>query len=208
MVSIGLDGIPHDVGSDISAALESDPVLAREAEAEQEETKVAIQVVDAANKEEQKSDGKLILAEEIVEGRISWKALKLFLDGLGGGHPFLFMTIWMGGLTLAHIAISFGVWFLGYWGSQYENHRPEQVNVPQSVLSCYSFSQISINVTLSVISYLFTYTLILVSFTLVYALAATFFNFGTQRASRSIGAKLVDSVLGSTLRLVKLIAAS
>ena len=30
VVSIGLDGIPHDVGSDISAALESDPVLARE----------------------------------------------------------------------------------------------------------------------------------------------------------------------------------
>ena len=134
MVSIGLDGIPHDMGTDVSAALElesleSDPVLARKAETEQEESDVEKQVVDASHKKEQESDGKLILAGEIVEGRITWKAIKLYLDGLGGKHPFLFMTVWMGGLFAMHMAIIFGIWFLGYWGSQYENHLPEEISV-------------------------------------------------------------------------------
>ena len=129
MVSIGLDGIPHDVGTDISAALESDPVLAREANVEQEGSNVEKQVVDGVNKEEQKSDGKLILAEEIVEGRITWRAIKLYLDGLGGKHPFLFMAVWIVGIAATHAAMNFGIWFLGYWGSQYENHLPEEVRV-------------------------------------------------------------------------------
>jgi hypothetical protein len=126
VVSIGLDGIPHVVGFDISAVLENDLALARKAEAEQEESDV---VVDDVNKEEQKSDGKLILAEEIVEGRITWRAIKLYLDGLGGGHPFIFMTVWLVGLAVTHAAVNFGVWFLGYWGSQYDNHPPDQVQV-------------------------------------------------------------------------------
>ena len=128
MVSIGLDGIPHDVGTNISAALESDPVLAHEADTEQQQSDIEKQVVDASNKEE-KSDGKLILAEEIVEGRITWRAIKLYLDGLSGGHPFMFMTFWLVGLMTTHAAVNFGVWFLGYWGSQYDNHPPDQVQV-------------------------------------------------------------------------------
>ncbi|KAF8803422.1 multidrug resistance-associated ABC transporter [Phlegmacium glaucopus] len=181
VISIGPDGIPRDVGSDISAALESDPVLAREAEAEaeQEETEVAKQVEETIDKEEQKSDGKLILAEEIVEGRITWKAIKLFIDGLGGKHPFLFITVWLGGLLVTHAAISFGLWFLGYWGSQYDNRLPEQVHVSY---------------------YLSIYALIVVGFTSTYVLTTTYYYVGTQRASRSINGKLVDSVLGSTLR--------
>lgn len=129
MVSIGLNGIPHDVGTDIVAVLESDPILAREADAEQEASAIEEQVVDTANKEDQKSDGKLILAEEIVEGRIAWKAFKLYLDGLGDNRPFLFTAVWLAGLLATHSALSFGIWFLGYWGSQYENHHPEEVDV-------------------------------------------------------------------------------
>lgn len=131
MVSIGLDGIPRDVGTDIAAVLESDPVLAREVDAEQEESALEEQVVDAVNKEEQKSDGKLILAEEIVEGRITWKALKLYLDGLSGDHPIVFAVVssWLAGFLSVHVASNFSVWFLEYWGSQYENHHPEEVRV-------------------------------------------------------------------------------
>ena len=81
------------------------------------------------NEEERKSDGKLISAEEIVEGRITWKALKLFVDGLGGKHTSLFMTVWIVGLVATHISMNFGVWFVGYWGSQYETRHPEQVRV-------------------------------------------------------------------------------
>ena len=117
------------MGTDISAALESGPNLAREVDAEQEESEIEKQVVDEVDKAEQNSDGKLILAEEIEEGRVSWKAFKLYLDGLGGQHPFLFATVCVVGLLLAYVALSFGVWFLGYWGSQYENHPPEEVHV-------------------------------------------------------------------------------
>ena len=128
MVSIDLNGVPHDVGTDIAAALESNPVLAQMADTEQQESDIEKQVVDDVNKEEKK-DGKLILAEEIVEGRITWKALKLYFDNLGGNHPFLFAAVWISGFLVSHGALSFGIWFLGYWGSQYENHHPEEVRV-------------------------------------------------------------------------------
>ena len=129
MVSIDLNGVPHDAGTDIAAVLESDSVLAHKADAAQQESDVERQVLDVVNKEEQTSDGKLILAEEIIEGRITWKALKLYLNGLGGNHPYLFAAIWIPGILATHVAINFGTWFLGYWGSQYENHHPEEVRV-------------------------------------------------------------------------------
>ena len=128
MVSIDLNGVPREV-TDLAAALESDPVLAHDIDTVQQESDIEKQVVDGVNKEERKLDGKLILAEEIVEGRITWKALKLYLDGLGGKHPFLFATVWIAGLLATHVAINFGTWFLGYWGSQYETHHPEDVRV-------------------------------------------------------------------------------
>jgi hypothetical protein len=128
VVSVDLNGVPRDVGTDIAAVLERDPVLAQMADAEQQEADIEEQVIDAVNKEERK-DGKLILAEEIAEGRITWKALKLYLDGLGGNHPFLFAVVWISGLLAKHLAINFGIWFLGYWGSQYETHHPEEVQV-------------------------------------------------------------------------------
>ena len=56
---------------------------------------------------------------------------------------------------------------------------------------------------LASISYLTLYSLILVFFVLTYLAAMLFYYVGTQRASRSINAKLVDSVLGSTLRSVR-----
>jgi translation elongation factor EF-Ts len=70
VVSVDLNGILHDVGTDIAAALESDPVLAQMADTEQQEADIEKQVLDAGNKEERK-DGTLILAEEIVEGRMT-----------------------------------------------------------------------------------------------------------------------------------------
>jgi hypothetical protein len=35
------------------------------------------------------SDGKPIIAEEIVEGHITWNSLKLLMESLGGGVPYL-----------------------------------------------------------------------------------------------------------------------
>lgn len=86
-------------------------------------------VIDKVVKEADKPDGKLILAEEIAEGRVTWRSMMLFLKGLGGDKPIFFMTAWMMGIALMHGGSMLGVWFLGFWGSQYETHAPEEVHV-------------------------------------------------------------------------------
>jgi hypothetical protein len=81
-------------------------------------------------KEGGQPDGKLILAEEIAQGRVTRKSLMLFLKGLGGDNPIFFLAAWMLGLALMHGGSMVALWFLGFWGSQYETHAPEDVRVP------------------------------------------------------------------------------
>ncbi|KAF8966908.1 multidrug resistance-associated ABC transporter [Flammula alnicola] len=178
IVSVGADGVAHEVGTDMSAVL-ADPTLAREVEQEQDEAEMEKEVVDTVKKEGGQPDGKLILAEEIAEGRVTWKSLMLFLKGLGGDKPIFFLIAWILGLALMHGGNMLAVWFLGFWGSQYETHAPEDVRVP---------------------FYLSLYSMILLAALLTYLVAATTYNLGTLRASRTINAQLIDSVLGSTLR--------
>ena len=80
--------------------------------------------------EETKSDGKLIVAEEVEEGHISWKALKLYLAGLGGNHPMLFFIACIGGILITESFGAFETWYLGYWAGKYEEAAdPRDVNV-------------------------------------------------------------------------------
>lgn len=130
MIQVGLDGVAHEIGTDISAVLVHDPLLAKEVEQEKEEAEMEAAVIDKVVKEADKPDGKLILAEEIAEGRVTWRSMMLFLKGLGGDKPIFFMTAWMTGIALMHGSSMLGVWFLGFWGSQYETHAPEEVHVP------------------------------------------------------------------------------
>jgi len=129
IVAIDLDGFAHEV-ADISEVLVHDKILAHELEKEEEEAEIEKEVIDNVKKDDKQPDGKLILAEEIAEGHISWKAIKLFITGLGGDLPILVLTLWMGGVALMHVANSFAVWFLGVWGSQYETHHTSDVDVP------------------------------------------------------------------------------
>jgi hypothetical protein len=73
--------------------------------------------------------GKLIIAEEIHKGHIGSKAMKLFFTSLGGRHPFRFFSLWLAGHFISYCMVSFNLWFLGYWGSQYENHHAKEVPV-------------------------------------------------------------------------------
>ena len=73
-------------------------------------------------------DGKLILAEEIEEGHVSWRAIKLYFKGLGGSTPLLFVVVWVGGMFVLEGCVMFSVWFLGYWGTQYETKEPGEVS--------------------------------------------------------------------------------
>ncbi|KDR71021.1 hypothetical protein GALMADRAFT_254171 [Galerina marginata CBS 339.88] len=179
IVSVSLDGFAHDVGTDMSAVLAADPLLAEQVEHEENEAELEKEVVDEVKKEDPKKDGKLILAEEIVEGRVTIHSMMLFLRGLGGNHPYFFLAVWILGLALMHGGNMFAVWFLGYWGSQYDSHNPEDIRV---------------------VYYLSLYSSILLASVAVYVLAYITYIYATMRASWKINGQLVDSVLGSTLR--------
>ncbi len=131
IVAVGLDGVAREV-SDISEVLESDKILASEVEKEDDKAEVETETIDSDNKKDEKeADGKLILAEEIEVGHVSWKAIKLYLKGLGGDAPIFFLTIWLVGTVLVEACNMFAVWFLGYWGTQYETHDPSEVTTSQ-----------------------------------------------------------------------------
>lgn len=123
IVSLGQDGIVRSQLTDI-VSLHADPNLAAEAEVDPE-------ILEARNEGlpllANKVGGKLIVAEEIVEGHITWKSMKLFLTGLGGDHPWIFFFLWLTGNLLSDWVNTFQVWFLGFWGSQYENHPSSEV---------------------------------------------------------------------------------
>ncbi|PPQ91593.1 hypothetical protein CVT25_013697, partial [Psilocybe cyanescens] len=123
--------------------------------------------------------GKLVMKEEITEGHITWRSLKLFLSGLGGDYPFIFYSIWLSGFLITDWVTIFQVWFLGYWGTQYEGRAPSEVND---------------------FYFLTLYTLLLLTAIVLFSAVYVFYIYGTMRASRIINASLIDSVLSSTLR--------
>lgn len=125
-MAVDIDGKATSQGSEISAALSRDPLLAAEAEKEQQEIDKEEEEVDQSIPDS--SAGKLVLAEEIVQGRISRRVFEFFLSSLGGERPYVFLALWCLGLVLAEAAINFQVWYLGYWGSQYETHPSSEVN--------------------------------------------------------------------------------
>ncbi|TDL23375.1 hypothetical protein BD410DRAFT_820769 [Rickenella mellea] len=130
----------------------------------------------AATSNRETSSGKLIVAEEVAEGRISWKAVKLYLYSLGG--PWLWL-VFIGGLLICDLAITMQTWWLGHWASQYDIKPPGEVNAPR---------------------YLTIYWILLLVILIPYSTAYTFFQIGTIRASRAIHKRLVESVTGATLR--------
>ncbi|KDR83054.1 hypothetical protein GALMADRAFT_238844 [Galerina marginata CBS 339.88] len=179
IVSIGQDGTVQTQGVDPEAALAIDPALAAEAELVREETEIANQEVTSLAKKEAPADGKLVVAEEIVKGHITWKSVKLFLTALGGDYPLVFFSLWLSGFFATNGVKTFQIWFLGYWGSQYEGHDPSEVHV-SLYLSLYS-SIVLVALLLNLGSY-FLYIS------------------GSMRASKVINAALVKSVLSGTLR--------
>jgi hypothetical protein len=96
VASLGVDGRILSQGS-ISETLARDGILVVKAV---EGSKILENVVDKLGstklKEEAvKGNGKLIVAEEIQEGHVSWKALMLLVVGLGGDYPALFWIVFL-----------------------------------------------------------------------------------------------------------------
>ncbi|KAK0208414.1 hypothetical protein DFS33DRAFT_1411920 [Desarmillaria ectypa] len=160
----------------ISDVLVHDALLADETDQVQETMdKVEEEIDSQPPPEENKSDGKLIVAEEIEEGHIGPPALKFFFSSLGGGHVWLFFTSFIGGLAITEILNTAQTWWLGNWASQYDGRETYQYS-----LKC-----------------LGSFTLVAAS---VYAAAFMLFVVASLRSSRTIHRQLIQSVLGTTLR--------
>ncbi|KAF9555324.1 multidrug resistance-associated ABC transporter [Agrocybe pediades] len=179
IVTVGIDGRVKSQGKELSAALKHNPALKQEAEFDQEATEIGQAELDLPPTKPAEQDGKLVIAEEIAEGHVTWKSFMLLIRNLGGDHPaiffggvlfFLFCVVW---------GTTFQTWFLGYWGTQYEGHDPSEVKDSY---------------------YIGTYAAIALSVSLLNCAAYMLYFFGSMRASRKINKLLINSVLRSTMR--------
>ncbi|KAH6916807.1 ATP-binding cassette transporter [Coprinopsis sp. MPI-PUGE-AT-0042] len=178
VVSFGGDGKILSQGS-ISDALKNNKALAEEFETDQELAQKADDEVDPDPKPSQPADGKLIVAEEMQEGHVSWDALKMYFSSLGGRSPFLVIFSYLAFMFLSEMTLAGQTWFLGYWAWEYTVYPPSDVPVIRN---------------------LGIYSALLLFGALAYGLAFVVFARGAIRASRTIHAQLVKSVLGTTLR--------
>ncbi|KIY70664.1 P-loop containing nucleoside triphosphate hydrolase protein [Cylindrobasidium torrendii FP15055 ss-10] len=174
-------GTPNDVLGHVEIADEED------AGTLPTQSKDAIFPAAEAGSKDRK-DGKLTIPEEINEGLVGWDALKLLFDGMSGGHAILFFATVFGGYGVTE-ALNVGqAWWLGFWASKYEDgHQPEDVSALVHVGSLGGFTVVTI---------------------CVYALNLTNYNAGALRAARTIHRRLMDSVLGTTLRWLDMTPAS
>ncbi|KAJ7754435.1 multidrug resistance-associated ABC transporter [Mycena metata] len=181
VVSVGLDGRVHSQAS-VSEALERDELLAKEVITDQEIIDAAEKEIDSpAADEPKKKDGKLIIAEEIAIGHVSWKALTLYFKGMGGSHTVLFFVVLVLGFVVNQVIEVSQTYYLGYWASQYGQGTP----VP-------------------VFKYLGGFSSLLFAGLVVYSVLYIYYTFGSFRASRTIHRQLVESVIAATLRWLDL----
>lgn len=128
VVSIGKNGRIANRGS-VAEVLGKDKEMQAEMKKSDEMNKKEEEAPPVATEDKKpaKGDGKLVMAEEIAEGHVSWPALKLYLFNLGGVF-FWFSFIFA--IAFTDFANVFEIWFLGFWARQYTLHDPTKVSVP------------------------------------------------------------------------------
>ncbi|KAG8879706.1 hypothetical protein FRB97_001503 [Tulasnella sp. 331] len=178
VVVIGSNGRITSRGT-VSDALRADPDLrgnvdkiARE-KGDEEKT---INPKEESAKEAIKHGGQLITKEKVVEGRVGWEAFKFFFGSFGG--PIFWVTVVIT-FSLAELASTAQVWWLGYWARQYEDRLPSEVDASY---------------------YLVWYTAVQFLGVVIHNIGFVSYVYGTIRGSRSIHARLVRAVLGTTRR--------
>ena len=128
VMSIDQDGTVRSHGVEhFNTTLGNDHTLTSEVK---DDLRADVEEVKPAIKNANITDGKLVIAEEIAKGHITWKSMKLYFSGLGGDNPLMFFSIWISVTFLTDWVNTFQVWFLGYWGSKYENHTSEVNPIP------------------------------------------------------------------------------
>jgi hypothetical protein len=130
VVSVGLDGRVHIRGS-VSDALAKDEVLTQQLSKDQAILETAAQEIGSTPSADgpEKSDGKLIMAEEIEFGHVSWGALNKFFSAHSAGKVFLFFTGLTVVMLLTALAGRFETWYMGYW-ARYVSHSFSHLTIP------------------------------------------------------------------------------
>ncbi|KAH9945600.1 hypothetical protein B0H21DRAFT_822934 [Amylocystis lapponica] len=179
VVSLGSDGRLSSQGS-LSKALAKDKKLSAEVAEESEEVTKADQEVDEPT--EKKSDGKLVVAEEVAWDTSAGQrvcAVKMFFLTLGGSYPLLFWAVFTITLLLQEIFQVAETWFLGYWAQQYDERPASEIQVA---------------------FYIAGYSGLLMTGLAFYGIAYIVYVYGSLRAARKIHETLIATVLGTTLR--------
>ncbi|KIJ45712.1 hypothetical protein M422DRAFT_29796 [Sphaerobolus stellatus SS14] len=181
IISLSSDGRIASQGT-IEEALKKNKELIAEVQESEEIAEKAVEDIDAPNPIQKTTQNgtaegaKLIIAEEVALGHVSWRSLKFYLSAMGG---IGFWTIAVGGILCAEILDCLQSWFLGYWAGQYDDRPAWEVNVAY---------------------YLFIYSLILVGLGMLWTSGIIAFLFGSLKASSKVHKVLISSVLGTTLR--------
>lgn len=179
VVSLGSDGRILSQGT-MTKVLATSKTLTKKLKAGESKLHKAEEAVDGEVPEVREGkSGKLMVAEEIAEGHVSWSALKLFFVGMGGSYPMLFWFTVVASLALTEASLALQTRYLGFWSAQYDNHEASEV--PS-------------------VRYLLVYSTLLTVASVLYAMATSVFTFGSLRASREIHRNLISSVLGTTFR--------
>ncbi|KAL4243410.1 hypothetical protein ABKN59_001098 [Abortiporus biennis] len=126
------------------------------------------------------ADGKLVVAEELEVGHVSWDAMKLLLGNMASPSGlFVFYLVFFGFTALSQLSDTLETWTLGVWTEQYQNRPSYEVSVPL---------------------YLGTYVGFVVLTIVMFFVAYTVYTFGSIRASASIHRILLTSVFRATFR--------
>ncbi|KAI0039394.1 P-loop containing nucleoside triphosphate hydrolase protein [Auriscalpium vulgare] len=179
VVSLATDGTIASQGSVLDALAKDQTLQAEIAE--------EVKHIEQDDKESPEPDkaarpikGKLIVAEEKALGHIGWQSLKLFFKSLSGSHILLFWFAFLGSTIASEAGMSLQTWWMGHWAEQYDLARdPSQVNIT---------------------FYLAIYCSILLVSVAMYTVGSAVYVFGTVRSSRALHYRLIQAVLGTTLR--------
>ncbi|KAJ7642966.1 P-loop containing nucleoside triphosphate hydrolase protein [Mycena polygramma] len=175
VVSVGLNGCVHSRGSISDAELLSAEVAMDQAIAEIADQN--IESTPGATDIPQKTNGKLIVAEEMEFGHVTWGALKMFFFAHTVGNVALFFAVLAIVILLTSVASRLETWYLGYWASQYGYRTP-----------------------VSVFKYIGGFSLIVLGNMLLNTIGYVYFTLGSFNASKIIHTQFLHSVLGATFR--------
>ncbi|KAL0068688.1 hypothetical protein AAF712_004404 [Marasmius tenuissimus] len=125
-----------------------------------------------------KLTGKLIAPEETQVGHVTIAAVKSYFSAMGSSVLIGFV---LGACLVAELIDATQTWFLGYWASQYADRNTDEVPVPW---------------------YLMIYSSFFVANVVIHAVGIIALIVGAIHASKLMHQRLLQSVLGTTLRWI------